>query len=404
MSALAMTPLMLSLALLLSAPAGAQSAGSARLEGPLPDRNPVVSVDQTGGTVLDALDSIAKQAGWNLVVAAPESATSRPLTIRITQRPANDALNLVLEAGGLRATFADGVLKVRSDVGVTSRGAERERRRGRRAERAESRGTERVVVGKSLRVEADEVLNKAVAVGGSLTVLGHVRGDAVAVGGSVTLLPGARVEGDAVAIGGVVTVEDGASLEGDHVSVGGTIPSIIGAVTGWPMGRGHHLHSIFGFAARLARSLLLFGVALLVAAVFPNPVERVRAFLATRPALSSLGGLALLLGFIPLCVLLAMTIIGIPLIPVAVMLLIAVLLFGITVSALWLGERIPLLEQNKTPLKAVALGSAVFAVVGLIPWFGTLSIFLSALIAAGATLLSRFGRRVEVVAGSTTGG
>ena len=53
--------------------------------------------------------------------------------------------------------------------------------------------------------------------------------------------------------------------------------------------------------------------------------------------------------------------------------------------------------ENKTPLKAVALGSAVFVVVGLIPWIGTLAIFLAALVAAGATLLSRFGRRVEAI-------
>jgi len=135
---------------------------------------------------------------------------------------------------------------------------------------------------------------------------------------------------------------------------------------------------------------------MLVAAVFPSSVTRVRTFLTTRPGLSSLGGLALLLGFIPVLFLLAVTIIGIPLIPVVVMLLIAVLLFGVTVSALWLGERIPILGENKTPLKAVALGSAVFVIVGLIPRIGTLAIFLAALVAAGATLLSRFGRRVEV--------
>jgi hypothetical protein len=390
-----MTSLMLAVALFLTGPVGAETPGSARLEGRLPDTIPVVSVDQTRGSVLDALDAISKQAGWSLVVTAPESVASRPLAIRITKRPATDALNLVLEAGALRATFADGVLKVRPDVPAT-RGSERERRReSRRAERRHSRGADRVVVGESLRIGADEVIGKAVAVGGSLTVLGHVRGDAVAVGGSVTLLPGARVDGDAVAIGGTVTVEEGASLEGDNVSVGGTIPAIVGAVTGWPVGDGHHLRSVFGFAGRLARSLLLFGVALLVAVVFPSSVARVRTFLTTRPGLSSLGGLALLLGFIPLCVLLAVTIIGIPLIPVAVMLLIAVLLFGVTVSALWLGERIPLLGENKTPLKAVALGSAVFVIVGLVPWIGTLAIFLAALVAAGATLLSRFGRRVE---------
>lgn len=69
----------------------------------------------------------------------------------------------------------------------------------------------------------------------------------------------------------------------------------------------------------------------------------------------------------------------------------------------WLGERIPLLRESKTPLKAVALGSAVFVVVGLVPWIGTLAIFLAALIAAGATLLSRFGRRVEVALGQPSG-
>jgi MFS family permease len=251
-----------------------------------------------------------------------------------------------------------------------------------------------VVVGESLRVGADEVIDKAVAVGGSLTVMGHVRGDAVAVGGSVTLRPGARVEGDAVAIGGTVTVEEGAILDGDNVSVGGAIPAVIGAVTGWPMGDRHGLRWVFGFAARLARSVLLFGVALLVAAVFPDPVARVRTFLTTRPGLSSLGGLAMVLGLIPVCVLLAVTIIGIPLIPVVVMFLVAMFLFGIAVSALWLGERLPLFQAGKTPLKAVALGASVLVLVGLVPWIGTLVIVVAALVAAGATLLSRFGRRV----------
>jgi hypothetical protein len=55
-------------------------------------------------------------------------------------------------------------------------------------------------------------VDKAVAIGGSVTIAGHVRRDAVAVGGSVTLLPGARVEGDAVAIGGAVSVPEGATL------------------------------------------------------------------------------------------------------------------------------------------------------------------------------------------------
>src|SRR5258706_9646030 len=88
---------------------------SRRLEGRLPDNSPVVSLAQPRGTVLDAQSAIAKQTGWSLVVTAPESATTRPLTIQVSKRPAGEGLDLVLDAGSLRASFPDGVLPVPSD-------------------------------------------------------------------------------------------------------------------------------------------------------------------------------------------------------------------------------------------------------------------------------------------------
>ena len=372
--------------------AWAATPDSRRLEGRLPDNAPLVSIDQPRGTVLDALSALAKQTGWSLVVTAPESATARALTIQVSKRPAGDVLELVLEAGSLRAAFADGVLRVRSDTSTAeSRDSWRERRRERRGRR----GSERVVLGQSLSIGAEETVDKAVAVGGSVTVAGHVRRDAVAVGGSVTLLPGARVEGDAVAIGGAVSVEEGATLEGDNVSLGGTIPTMVGSMTRWAVGGRPHLRSMFGFASRMTRAVLLYVIALLIAAAFPGAFLRVKTYLVDRPGLSALGGLALILGFLPLCVLLAVTIVGIPLIPVAALLLVALLLFGFTVSAGWLGERMPF-PREKTPVKAVALGGVVLALVSLVPWLGTATLVLVAAFAAGAALLSRFGRTVAV--------
>jgi hypothetical protein len=278
---------------------------------------------------------------------------------------------------------------VRSDTATTASGDSwRERRRERRARR----GSERVVFGQSLNVGAEETIDKAVAIGGSVTVAGHVRRDAVAVGGSVTLLPGARVDGDAVAIGGTVSVDQSATLEGDNVSLGGALPTTVGSLTRWVVGGRPGLHSMFSFASRMTRAVLLYVIALLLAAAFPGALSRIKLYLVNRPGLSALGGLAIIFGFVPLCVLLAVTIIGIPLIPVAVMLLAALLLFGFTVSAGWLGDRMPLLEE-KTPLKTVALGGVVLALVSLVPWIGTAVLILVAAIAAGATLISRFGRR-----------
>ena len=370
----------------------AATPDSRRLEGRLPDSAPVVSIDQPRGTVLDALSALARQAGWTLVVTAPESATARALTLQVSKKPAGEVLDLVLEAGSLRASFADGVLRVRPEVAAAeSRDSWRERRRERRGRH----GSERVVFGQSLSVGADETISKAVAIGGSVTVAGHVRQDAVAIGGSVTLLPGARVEGDAVAVGGSVSVDPGATLEGDNVSLGGTIPTTIGSATRWAVGGGRGMRSMFGFASRMTRAVLLYVIALLIAAAFPGAFSRVKTYLVDRPGLSALGGLAIVFGFAPLCVVLAVTIIGIPLIPVAVLLLIALLLFGFTVSAGWLGEHMPLL-QEKTPVRIVALGGVVLALVGLIPWIGTAVLVLVAAVAAGATLLSRFGHRTTV--------
>jgi len=368
--------------------AWAATPDSRRLEGRLPDDTPVVSIDQPRGTILDALSAIAKQTGWSLVVTAPESVTTRPLTLQVSKRPAGEVLDLVLEAGSLRAAFADSVLRVRADAKAASGDSWWDRRRERRGRH----GSERAVFGQSLSVGADETVDKAVAIGGSVTIAGHVRRDAVAVGGSVTLLPGARVEGDAVAIGGTVSVPEGATLEGDNVSLAGTIPTTVGSAVRRVVGGRPHVLSLFGFAARTARALLLFVIALFIVLAFPGAVTRIRTYLVNRPGLSAVGGIAILLGFVPLCVLLAVTIIGIPLIPVAVMLLVALFLFGFTVSAGWLGERVPVSAENRTPAKSVALGGAILVVVGLLPWIGTSVLILAAAISAGATLLSRFGR------------
>jgi hypothetical protein len=370
--------------------AWAAAPDTRRLEGRLPDDSAVVSLAQPRGTVLDALSAITKQTGWVLVVTAPESATTRPLTIQVSKRPAGEVLDLVLEAGSLRASFADGVLRVRSDDTAKSADSWRERRRERRGRH----GSQRVVFGQSLTIGADETVDKAVAIGGSVTVAGHVRYDAVAIGGSVTLLPGASVGGDSVAIGGAVSVAEGATLEGDNVSLGGAIPTTVGSMTRWVVGE-PHMFSMFRFASRLTRAVLLLVIAVLIAAAFPGALTRIGAYLVDRPGLSALGGVAILLGFVPLCVLLAVTIIGIPLIPVAVLLLVALFLFGFTVSAAWLGERLPFL-QEKTPVKTVVLGGAVFALVGLIPWIGTVALILAAAFSAGATFLSRFGRTPAV--------
>src|SRR5262249_61306642 len=142
-------------------------------------------------------------------------------------------------------------------------------------------------------------------------------------------------------------------------------PTTIGSAARWVVGGGPsmRMRSLF---SRTARAVLVYVIALLIAVAFPGVLSRVKTYLVDRPGLSALGGLAIIFGFVPLCVLLAVTIVGIPLIPVAVLLLLALLFFGFTVSAGWLGDRVPTLLDHR-PAETVALGGRAVAAAGVGP-------------------------------------
>jgi uncharacterized protein YcfJ len=84
-----------------------------------------------------------------------------------------------------------------------------------------------VIIGKSgdiMRVGSDVVVGKddvvtgdVLAVGGDLTIEGHVEGNAVSMGGDIYLQPGARVDGDVVCMGGELHEESGAVVGGKRV-------------------------------------------------------------------------------------------------------------------------------------------------------------------------------------------
>lgn len=89
-----------------------------------------------------------------------------------------------------------------------------------RSERRVRRDTQ-VVIANSHTVEADEISEDVLVVGGPLRVDGKVDGDAVALGGSVTI--DGEVTGDVSAVGGTVHLESNADVHGDVVSVGGQV-------------------------------------------------------------------------------------------------------------------------------------------------------------------------------------
>jgi hypothetical protein len=89
-----------------------------------------------------------------------------------------------------------------------------------------------VRTGQNIVIDANQVVGgDVVSIGGSVTVLGRIRGDAVAIGGEVRVKDGGRIDGDAVSVGGRVIREPGAEIHGQNVGMS-FIPSGIFARRG----------------------------------------------------------------------------------------------------------------------------------------------------------------------------
>lgn len=264
------------------------------------------------------------------------------------------------------------------------------------------------VFGRNAVVERDMTVDEASVVGGNLTVRGHVLRDAVAIGGNVTLEPGARVDGDSVSIGGNVQLQSGARVEGDAVSLGGHSAIAEGAWVGGDrtqVGAGAIARPIaeptgtgaFAWLAnvvkQIAFGLVLALLAIIVAALMPSRVRTVITTIRRRPVMSFFSGILTMIVATTATVLLTITLIGIPLVPIVWIGVGLVALLGITGTSAMLGEAMPGKHKvGRSALKCIILGVAVLTLLALIPFkLGWIIILVLSHAALGAAILSRLG-------------
>jgi hypothetical protein len=278
----------------------------------------------------------------------------------------------------------------------------------------------KVHIGSSIVVaEEEHVTDPVVAVGGSVTVLGRVDDDVVAVGGSVRLGPKARVRGDVTAVGGRVEQEKGAEI-------GGTVNEVrIGPqfdFRPWHAFDGNWFNgwSAVGDSFRLVGTLMRISLVVLlvtiVALIASGPVERIGERAGREPWLSGFTGLLAQLLFIPVLVLtiviLAVSIIGIPLlvlVPFGIIGFLLAVLVGFAGVAHRLGRWA--VGPDRPILVALAVGVVLVSAVALltrlltmlplplwpVTWVVGLTGFLveyaAWTVGLGAALLTRFGTR-----------
>lgn len=242
----------------------------------------------------------------------------------------------------------------------------------------------------------DAVITEALYVmGGRISAAGKIGGNVTVIGGTLHLEAGAVVGGDLNIGGGTVELAPATTVLGS-VNHGSGIEI--------PVTWQRQPPSVADALLRSVTSGLLLGVLAFIGARFlPRPISCVSQTAVRYPLVSgSLGLLATVVGLI-LLVMMAFTLVLIPVTLLGLLLALLIVAYGWIAYGSVLGQWLARwLSWRLQPPFTAFVGTFLFMLVtgllGLIPLLGSALSFLIMIIGVGAVLLSRFGTRVFVPA------
>jgi hypothetical protein len=235
---------------------------------------------------------------------------------------------------------------------------------------------------------------------GDVKIKGPVEGDVHAAFGDVYV--NAPVKGDVSVGWGDVDLGLEAAILGNLECEGCEITGNRGAVKGDMMARGmaldfdeSHGPGILGFVGWLFAALAFAACAVLAAVLAPGPLASAASRAEESPGRSFVYGLVSLPVIFVLCVVLAVSIVGIPLLLLLVPAYLALLFFGALVAAFFLGTRVLMVTGRYRVGNALAavVGAMILAAITLIPVLGDLLLYALSLLGTGAIILALFSRR-----------
>jgi hypothetical protein len=268
-----------------------------------------------------------------------------------------------------------------------------------------------------LVVPAGATVGRIAISGGTLEVFGTVTGDAIAIDGQVVVRPGGHVLGNAFVAKGQVTVDSGGRVDGEVRTIGGDVGAFPGLARGdVEAARPRTTAGAVQLVLASLAVLIVLGIGVLVMA--GEYLDGVLVTLERSVGRALLVGLGAQLAIVPvlvvLIVALAITIIGLLLIPFAVVAyciaVAGLLTLGFLAAALLTGHAMSgrkAATARATSLKALLVGVAIYLGLWLVAAAFTWSPIAGALLRGlafaitwvvatagfGASILSRAGTR-----------
>jgi hypothetical protein len=268
-----------------------------------------------------------------------------------------------------------------------------------------------VVIGGNVVIEEGAtVMGTLAVIGGGLTINGTVNGDIVSVGGSGEIGDSAYISGSMVSIGSNLSISDDATILGETVleldnnSVqiapipdipNPVTPPVVPEVTFNTSPGLEFLRQLFSTSFMV---LAIAALGLLIGILFPSHLKKTAKSIVNEPVKSGVLGFLTVFVAPIVFVILAITIILLPVSLLAILALGILMLYGWVAVGYEIGLRVSSAAKvNWEPSIIAGLGtlilSSIAALVAMIPCIGFLIYPIVTSVGLGGVLISQFGRR-----------
>lgn len=250
-----------------------------------------------------------------------------------------------------------------------------------------------VKLNEDINMGKDMILKDLIAIKGNINVKGDVGGDVVSVLGSVHLYPTARVAGDVMSVGGKVAKDEGAKIKGKiseiAISKEGAKMLEMYAPLMVTMGMG-------GFLVLKALMFLGFiGLSVIIVSFMTEKIGVISSIVEKNWLKTLLWGI---LGYIlicPIAIILALTLVGIPLILVEAVIVSMAMLMGFIAVSQLIGKKFTkaIRKPNQPMMTEVIAGLLIIFIVDLIPVVGCIVKWLVLTFGFGGAIMAKMGKK-----------
>ena len=223
--------------------------------------------------------------------------------------------------------------------------------------------------GQDITITEEQTVDNVVSVGGQITVNGLVEQTVLAIAGSAVLTNKAVVRGNVIVIGGVVARGSGAMVFGDITEINASTlsASIASALRGESEGWALILSVI-----SLCFFAIILMIALMMALLIPRSLALIANAIQTNMVKSFFWGFLATLMIVPFFMLLAISIIGIFLIPLAFTCLLLAAIVGFIAFGSLLGNFVItkiFSGYKKSLIKETLVGLSLLWLLGFLPFY-----------------------------------